>query len=278
MRSALHRAGRYLQGRQCPQGGFCFYRSEYLNEPNLSDTFHAVSALALLRMSPTDGDRLLDDLHSIPVNRQPWDLYHLTQTLRVLDPSYQPDRTMRLRIAGLDVGPAPEKDSILLTGWLSRALVVTQLHRECGIVAGLAEIGRTVTGLLHDGGFGPGPNLADTCAAIELLRSCGATPVLPGLTEFVDRLQRMPFGFEATVGSSRGQLELLHAGVVCCRTLGLPVRHGRNVLAFALACQARSGGFADASGALADIASTHRAVELVLALEPALALTDAATA
>jgi hypothetical protein len=46
-------ACRYLLGRQSPTGGFCFYRSEYLDEANLFDTWHAVAALALLNeLSP----------------------------------------------------------------------------------------------------------------------------------------------------------------------------------------------------------------------------------
>jgi hypothetical protein len=44
----LARAARYIAGRQCQGGGFCVYRNVYLEEPNLSDTWHALAGLRLL--------------------------------------------------------------------------------------------------------------------------------------------------------------------------------------------------------------------------------------
>lgn len=36
---ALERSLKYVTSRQCRNGGFCFYRTEYLEEPNLYDTY-----------------------------------------------------------------------------------------------------------------------------------------------------------------------------------------------------------------------------------------------
>ena len=47
-RQAVAEATAYLRGRQSYNGGFCFYRFEYLDEPNLRDTYHAIAALTLL--------------------------------------------------------------------------------------------------------------------------------------------------------------------------------------------------------------------------------------
>lgn len=42
------RVRNYLLGRESPSGGFCFYRTDYLDEPSLFDTWHATAALGLL--------------------------------------------------------------------------------------------------------------------------------------------------------------------------------------------------------------------------------------
>lgn len=266
--AALVLAGRYLQGRQCPQGGFCFYRSEYVNEPNLADTFHAVSALRLLGIAPLRPDLLHDYLRGIEPSAQPWDLFHLTGTLRVLDPGYAPRGATRDRIAGLRIGPAPECRSVHLSGWLARARVIALLQRDCGVAFDRDRLARAVVALMHDGGFGAGPNLFDTGQAIDVLQACGATPDLPGLASFVDRLQTAFFAFRGTVDSCMGRLHLVWAGTRCCRALGLPLHFGGDALDFTLACQTGGGGFADAPDALPDIVQTHRAIELLTALLP----------
>lgn len=50
IQQALMRASKYLLGRQSSNGGFCFYRSKYVDEPNLFDTYHAVSCADLTRL------------------------------------------------------------------------------------------------------------------------------------------------------------------------------------------------------------------------------------
>ena len=50
--AALARARAYLLGRQCANGGFSFYRGEYLEEPNTHDTWHALAAMRMLGTPP----------------------------------------------------------------------------------------------------------------------------------------------------------------------------------------------------------------------------------
>ena len=41
---ALRRAVEYLDSRRCRDGGYCFYRTDYVEEPSVHDTYHALAA------------------------------------------------------------------------------------------------------------------------------------------------------------------------------------------------------------------------------------------
>lgn len=65
---ATAKARSYLLGRQSDNGGFCFYRSEHIDEPNLHDTYHAVmAALALLGADVPRVDALARFLDRFPL-------------------------------------------------------------------------------------------------------------------------------------------------------------------------------------------------------------------
>lgn len=264
--AALQRAGTYLRGRQCPQGGFCFYRTEYVNEPNLADTYHAVAALARLDGSLPHLDRLRSFLLGFAHAEQPANLFHLTATARLLDPHYVPDDRTRARIAALSVSPAPPPASTRLGGWLVRTRHIVRVQRTFGLLPDPTAIAAQVEGLAHDGGFGPGPNLVDTCHAIEILAACGIRSERPAVSAFVDSLQSEACGFTITRNSWSPRLGVVHAGVRSCRLLGLRIRHPAHVRDFVLACQTAHGGFAGAPDALPDIELTHAAVDVLLAL------------
>jgi prenyltransferase beta subunit len=266
--TACRRAGRYLLGRQCPQGGFCFYRSEHVNEPNLADTYHAVRALALLGLQGECGAGVREYLHGLAPSPQPWDLYHLTGTWRALDPAWEPDDAVRARIAGLQVGPAPDARSVHLGGWLERTRLVLRLRRDFAATFDCDGIARGVVALRHDGGFGDGPNLIDTWTALDVLQLCAATPAPDGEAQFVRGLQVPTFAFQATPAACIGRLELVWAGINCCRVLAVPVRYLHDALEFALSCQTRGGGFANAPDALPDIVFTRRALQVMHSLSP----------
>jgi len=46
---ARARAASYVISRQCANGGFCVYRSIYLEQANLADSWHALASLQLLQ-------------------------------------------------------------------------------------------------------------------------------------------------------------------------------------------------------------------------------------
>jgi len=61
----------YLASRQSPSGGFCFYRTEFLDQPNLADTYCAVRGLMLLGESVQHRQRVPSFLESFDNVTQP---------------------------------------------------------------------------------------------------------------------------------------------------------------------------------------------------------------
>ncbi|HEU0202737.1 MAG TPA: hypothetical protein VFR86_20180 [Burkholderiaceae bacterium] len=179
------------------------------------------------------------------------------------------DDDTRRRIRAVAIPLPPPSDSVALSAWLRRSALVAKLKQRFAPGADSATLARLVTFLLHDGGFGAGPNLIDTWAAIDILQTCGAPLRLPGLSQFVDRLQisHPLFDTTSTAGSARG--DVLWAGVGACRALGVPIRYALDACEFVLACQSAHGGFANAPQELPDIESTYRAIEILLELKPA---------
>lgn len=83
---ALQRASAYLLGKQSPQGGFCFYRGYYLEEPNLADTWHGLAVLRnLLHAELPQWKRHAEFVVSQTVEPQPFALYCRVRSLRALD-------------------------------------------------------------------------------------------------------------------------------------------------------------------------------------------------
>src|SRR5512144_1089931 len=77
LEAALERAAEYITSRQCRNGGFCYYRYADLEEPNLHDTYYAVTAYELLQRGVSYPERVLEYLRSMQtVGRQSSYLYY----------------------------------------------------------------------------------------------------------------------------------------------------------------------------------------------------------
>nr|AGF34132.1 hypothetical protein [uncultured bacterium DX-7F-24] len=264
--SARDRAADYLLSRQSPKSGFCFYRAEYIDEPNLSDTFHALAALRLLGRKPRWTEGVAAFVAGFARRCQPYDLFHRTGILLALDPNYTPEGELQEKIRALKAPPTPERHSTDLATWFELTQVIVQLKRRFDLLDEPMALRAEVLGLLHDGGFGTGPDLLNTWAAIEILRDCGGPLDLPGLAEFLRRIQVPSLGFTMTLSSRMGRLELVAAGVATCQAVGVRIRYREDATDFVLACQAGDGGFAGAPDALPDITLTHRALETLIPL------------
>jgi hypothetical protein len=215
---ALQRVGppalAYLLARQCPSGGFCFYRTAHLNESNLSDTHHALAALALLGYGIPQRAQVRAFAAAFEPGEQPDALFHLAGIARLIDPGRALPAALSHAIGALTLA-APQRE--VLTAWLARACVVVRARQLAGLAPEpwLSDAVQRLVG--EDGGVGLTPNLVDTAAVVELLDTRAVRPLPSALAAFVDSLQRPAIGFTMTPASQMSRLELVAAGVRACR-------------------------------------------------------------
>ncbi len=262
--AAVMRAQAYILSRQSAPGGFCFYRSGPVDEPNLRDTYHAVAALTLLGAMVPAADRIVDFV----CGRRTFDsgfLYWYAFTLDRLGCADAIDATRRARIRDLTID-VPKPGQVDMAQRLTRALRAARLLSRFGQLPEGRGVRDALDALKLGGGYGTEPNLTDTSRALGIRHCFGALMDSDDTRAFVDRMQVPPFGFALTENARTGTLEVIHAGVRCCALLGLPLRRSGEVLRFVLACQTKDGGFAPAPVALPDLAQTHRALVVIRSL------------
>jgi hypothetical protein len=264
--AALAQAHDYLLGRQCANGGFSFYRSDYLEEPNIHDTWHAMAALHQLSPGATRREDLIRFVVGHPISEQPYALYFRVRCLCLLaspDPEFA---AVRAAVAALAVTvPARDRPEDL-SDELHRLRLSLWLKRHFELAYPAAAIAHALLAEEHPGGgFGAPPNLLVTRQALAVLALCGELAGARTGT-FVARLGTPDFGFRLTVDSRSPSLETACAGISVCRRLDFPIAHADDALAFILDCQTGDGGFARAPDALPDIALTHLALAGLTAL------------
>jgi len=258
--SALDGARAYLLGRQCANGGFSFYRTAYLEEPDPSDTWHAVAALDRLGATAPGREAVARFVIGQPLTAQPYGLYFRTRVLDLLGESDPEGVAMAAAIDALPVEPPDANTRGELCTRLERLRLIVWLKNRFG--KAFAKNGTAQAQLAleaGDGGYGTPPNLIDTRMALSCLAQCEALPS-DRCARFVARLAVPDFGFRLTERSLLPNLETVCAGLACCRRLGLEVPHAADSLSLILDCQTGNGGFARAPGALPDIHLTHLAL------------------
>lgn len=264
-------ARRYLLDRRSRDGGFCYYRSVYLDEPNLSDTYYAVSALELIGSPPESGDSLVHFATRFIHVRQALARYHAASLLRcVQGAEFQPQQDWVDELSRWTITAPPGRDSPQLTAWLNRTRTLVRLKNDFTAFHDRDRIALTVRALEHPaGGFGNCPNMLDAATAIDILAHCEGTPVrLPLTRQFVDSLQVPFIAFTLTPSSSTTNVDVIFSGLHCCIALDIPVRFVAEASSFVKACQAGNGGFARAPSASATIELTYKALWSLRALDP----------
>jgi len=259
--SALDRARTYLLGRQSPHGGFCFYRGYFAEEPNLSDTWHAIAALAgVLGVVLPEKNSHASFIMGQPIEPQPLVLYYRVRALLALDADDLESTQVRSAVAALQTYFPDIATHTSLFAVLQRVRCTVWLKRHFGLPMAVDDLAQSLLRAQNeDGGYGTPPNLLDTEAAIATLMLCGqASP--SRTSDFVNRMALPGFGFRLTAGSLSPNLETVSAGIRSCCRLGLPVPDAEDAVAFVLSCQTGNGGFARAAGALPDITLTHLAL------------------
>lgn len=267
IKAARQRAAGYLHDRQSDTGGFCFYRSPYIDQPNLHDTWHAVAALALLGIDVPRKDVLVDDLCAArPAGLDA--LYFIVRTLDLLQSPSLTDLPQPSGIRALPLSAPPAGSAVAASSWLTRTLKTAWLRQRFGLLSQATDVAQHIHGLRHDGGYGDKPNLCDTGLALRILALLGAPAPAADTRAFVERKQLPGYGFTLTDDSRLCNVDVLYGGLQCCAMLSLAVRHATDILRFGLGCQAAGGGFAGAPGAAPNIALTHRALQIFGALAP----------
>lgn len=258
---AFIRAGGYLDSRQCRNGGFCFYRTEYLEEPNLYDTYYALAAYRLLERPVPQREKVAAYLEGLRArSAQPDFLYYLGCSLGLLG-AEEMGREFRDDVAGLRLSvPTGGTD---FSGWLAAALKTARLKKSFARLDPQPEIVSFLGASRREGGYGPKPNLPDTFRVLSLLAELGQLPADGESARFVDGMQVPSLGFRCTGDSLFTHLGILYAGVFGCALLGIPVRYPRRVLNFVLASQGGHGGFAPAPESLGDLRTHCMALRLV---------------
>lgn len=273
--SAVERARTYLLERQSPQGGFCFYRGYYVEEPNLADTWHAIAVLTgLLGMVLPEKRSHASFIVGQPVEPQPLALYDRVRALRVLGVDDPQSAEVASAVMALQTHFPDMATQASLSAALQRIKCTIWLKQHFGRPVAVDGLAQTLLQAEHaDGGYGTPPNLLDTEAVIAVLRLCGRTS--PSRTgDFVHRMAVPGFGFRLTAGSLSPNLETVCAGMRSCSRLGLSVPHAQDALAFVLSCQTGNGGFARATGALPDITLTYLALTTLARQVAPLSLRD----
>lgn len=255
------RVRNYLLGRESPSGGFCFYRTDYLDEPSLFDTWHATAALGLLGGLPAHQEALANFVCGQPPSGQLYELFYRTFTLDILNKA-DPDHTLvKKMVDALPLNLSGPTQHSALSGQLERLLLTFRLKAYFGLTFITEEITQIIFGFEHlNGGFGTPPNLLDTRLTLSVLALCGQTSSTY-TAEFVSRMALPKFAFRLTQHSLAPTLETMCAGIECCRVLNLPVAYPEDAASFILACQVHNGGFARAPAALPDIGLTHLALQ-----------------
>jgi hypothetical protein len=268
LRSVVANALAYLRDKQSNNGGFCFFKFEHLDRPNLRDTFYATSALKLWRSTIARGDAIVEFLRD--EKKDDIDgLFYFARTMQTLG-SVDLDRSELTRIRELILPTRSLSAQQDTDRWLERIYRTLDLQmRFLRTIRDGTIAHHMLEDIACDGGYGETPNLRETALSLRIIDLLGREPQDRGRTRrFVDGLQHPGVGFTDRPGSQCANLDILVAGIECCSLLGLPLRYPNEALGFVFACQSADGSFSRVPVALPDIAYTHQALQAIAGLTP----------
>lgn len=258
------RALGYVAARKCSAGGFCFYRTRFLEEPNLADTFYALSTYRLLGREIPDKESHAAYLADCrPSSAQTDPLYYFVFSALSLG---KPQLASRVLSPGSRLEMTDRTPQISVTAWLARTLKILRLEKAWG--QPVSTVADRVRKARRGPGWGDKPNLWDTYLALRILEELDGLRAEQDAADFIDRLQAPLSGFRATEDSSLADIDTVYAGVLSCALLGLPLRYPRDVLRFVLMCQRSHGGFGRTLNGIGDLRTTFMALRIVEQLCP----------
>jgi hypothetical protein len=253
----------YLYGTQSDNGGFCFFKYQYFEQPNLRDTYHAIAALRLCGLKVPRVAEIVQFLHAQKKDDVA-SIYYCACAFRELGAGSLAVPEL-MRIHALSLPRAEVTSETDADRWLERIFQILFLQRCLGVESDAAGVRLLIGRFRSHTGYGDNDNIRETWLRLKIFSLLEIDDVLPyqATKDFVDSLQRDSTGFTDRPNSQYSNLEVIAAGMQCCLFLDVPVRYAEESLSFVLACQSADGSFSRVPVALPDIALTHRALQII---------------
>lgn len=191
----------YVRSRQSPSGGFWFYRSHLIEEPNLAGTYHAVASLRLLGVEPPQRERIAEFAARAAIYG-PTYCYFQWMTLDLLGLATQFPRPSSERVAELAITAPDASRRVATHARLESTLQILTLQQALGISDDYPPALEFLKSHNLGGGFGDSPNLGDTSLALRIMVMPGALDAERDIAACVDLLQRPAIGFATAPHSS----------------------------------------------------------------------------
>ncbi len=263
---------RYVLERKCRSGGFCFYK---LDEPNGSDTWHALSILNLLQADLADeatAAYLKGTQHADGSYDSVYAAYYAIKGLALLGekPSCDPRPFIMRNLAcyRFDAKRLPAE----VISMFKRTSYLIDLYGALGMDTDGPHRDNMVDFILgfqnEDGGFGYlFSTLLDTARALAMLQSLSRPIGKLGAGKFI-RLCEVPFyGFTDIPHTTLSFLEYVHAGVLASYLISRRPTYREQCAEFVLNCQNRNGGFSrTVQGGIATLENTWLALHALTLL------------
>jgi hypothetical protein len=258
------RAIRYVTARRCRTGGYCFYE---LDEPNGSDTYYALSVLALLGIASRD-DNTLRYLKGLQQDDGSYDnifmAYYAIKSLLILQDKPKRDSTTYLKEGvmnyALDPGGQPVGTISMFNG----------LHCLIGLCSTLeAELDEKITEQIialiltfrnQDRGFGhTRSTLLEASQAVESLKRLGYPVETLNAEGFIRKCEVPDYGLTEVPNTSLAYLEQMHGGLIACSVFSYKPRYMEQCVRFVRDCQRNDGGFSRGRG-ISTLEDTYYAI------------------
>ncbi len=236
---------RYVRERRCKGGGYCFYR---LEEPNGSDTYHALSSLRWLGRLERDEETaafLLDRQAPDGSYESIFQAGYCLKGLSILriEPRADPSAYILQHLRAYDVDRLPAE----VTSIFGKMLAGVELLNVRGLPVPVQQKESVVEFLLRyrqaDGGFGDAcSTLFETCQAVQMLSKLDYPLAGLGVDRFLAACEDRVSGFVDLPGRPCRSSNMSMRGL-SCRGSWAGGASCRGCAEFIRACQTRNGGF-----------------------------------
>lgn len=261
----------YVVSRQTPEGGFSFYRSWGVEEPNTSDTWSAILSLSLLGRAIPERELCIDWLHSqqrrdgsFKSISTAWYTSYSLQLLsqRLTYPCTEWLESKSLTLFNWSALQNAQQASdylrevlLLITLWQKYQIEIEARHKESLIQ--FLNCHQDPSG----GYLTSNANLVDTAQAMALQKHMHLVHD-QRLLRFARACEDPVFGFRAVPAGQSTYLSVVVAGLSTLAAFNEKPHYPEAMLQFVATCQRPSGGFARHIDALPSLRDTATALSI----------------